>query len=338
MSRNYGIYGKKTAQSLSGPAVMVLTLLAGLFCWGLEYYFSANYPLHTASSTPLWNRIIGALPDKPSAYLVGMLLLCGMAALLQRANDYLILFRGKTKLPFLLFFLLNSASFGFVPLRPTSVAFFFLALCMVELFKAYREGKTGLAPGNAYKATLWLGIGSLVWIHLLWMLPLFWYGIFRFRLLTLRVFLASLLGVAAIYWMIAGWCVLQHDFSILTDAFRLWTAFDLIPFREYLTTGRLILPTMALAYTVILDLLLRFHTLHAGLRTRRFIAFLLTAARYLLLFLFLFDTETVDFLCIFFFPVSILMAYLFSDTPRNVSLYYYLLLVCSLLLLVVHYV
>ncbi|MDR1675110.1 MAG: hypothetical protein LBR86_01365 [Tannerella sp.] len=338
MRQNFGIYGKKQKQSLSGPAVTLLTLFAVLFCWGLEYHFSTHYLLNADLSMPLWNRMTGLLPGKPSVYLAGALLLCGMAATLQRANYYLILFREKTKLPFLLFLLLNSTSFGFIPLRPVSVAFFFLMLCMVELFKAYREGKTGLAPGNAYKATFWLGVGSLIWIHLLWLLPLFWYGMYQFQLLNRRTFTASLLGVVTIYWIMAGWYVWQHDFTGLTDTFHRWTDFNPVPIREYLTVDRLASPATAFVYTVMLGLVLRLHKINASLRTRQFISFLLASTRYLLLFLFLFDAEAADFLCIFFIPVSILMAYLFIGSPRNISLYYYLLLVCSLFLQTVHYV
>jgi hypothetical protein len=209
---------------------------------------------------------------------------------------------------------------------------------MVELFKAYREGKSGLTPGKAYKATLWLGIGSLIWVHLLWMLPLFWYGMYQFRLLNRRTFTATLLGVAMTYWLMVGWCVWKHDFTPLTDAFHLWTAFDFIPLREYLSFSQLNSLATAFAYTVILGLVLRVHTISSSVHTHRLISFLLASTRYLLLFLFLFNADTVDFLCIFFFPISLLMAYLFSNSPRNISLYYGLLVVCSLLLLMVHYV
>ncbi|MDR2764067.1 MAG: hypothetical protein LBB90_03450 [Tannerella sp.] len=338
MGRVFDISGKKTVQNPSSLPMMLLTLLAGLFCWWLEYSVSANYPLHTTSSTPLWNRMTGLLSDKWSVYLAGALLLCGMAVIVQYTNYYLILFREKTKLPFLLFLLLNSANFGFVPLRPISVAFFFLALCMVELFKAYQKEKTGMTPGSAYKATFWLGVGSLIWIHLLWLIPLFWYGMYQFRLLNFRTFMASLLGVITMYWIVAGWYVWKYDFTGLTDTFRPLTDFDFVPLREYLNLTQLAPLATAFLYTVIPGFILRFHNINAGLRTRRFISFLLASTRYLLLFLFLFDAEAADFLCIFFIPVSLLMTYLFFNTSRNVSLYYYLLLACSLILQVVHYV
>ncbi|MDR2139457.1 MAG: hypothetical protein LBP50_07910 [Tannerella sp.] len=337
MRRNFGIYGKKQMQSLSSLPVVLLTLFACLFCWGLEYHISANYPFDTSPS-PLWNRITAWLPDKRYAYPAGALLLCGMALTLQRANYYLMLFREKTGLPFLLFLLFNSTSFGYIPLRPVSPVFFLLALCMIELFKSYQKEKAFLAPGNAYKAAFWLSVGSLVWIHLLWMLPLFWYGMYLFRVMNLRTFTASLLGVLTMYWIVAGWCVLQHDFTALTNLVHLWTDFDFVPFREYLQPSRLAAPATAFAYTVLLGLTFRFYPVSAGLRTRRFISFLLVSTRYLLPFLFLSETGAADFLCLFFIPVSLLTTYLFSNTPRNLTPYYFLLLVCSLLLLTARYV
>jgi hypothetical protein len=156
-------------------------------------------------------------------------------------------------------------------------------------------------------------------------------------MLNLRTFMASLLGVVTTYWIVTGWCVWKHDFTGLTDTFHLLISFDFVSLREYLTPNRQASPATALVYTVILGIVLRFHKINAGLRTRQFIFFLQASTWYLLPFLCLFNAEAADFLCIFFIPVSLLMTYLFSSSPRNISLYYYLLLVCSLLLLAVHY-
>ncbi|MDR3194744.1 MAG: hypothetical protein LBT76_05580 [Tannerella sp.] len=338
MWRDFGIYGKKRTQSLSKLPVLLLTLFAGVSCWIFQYYCAGD-PLEPVSATPLWHWMSGLLTDRRSVYLAGMILLFASAGLLQRANYYLLIIREKTKLPFLLFFLLNSANFGFVPLRPVSVAVFFVLLCMVELFKSCQDGKTEMTQGNAYKAMFCLGVGSLIWVQLFWMIPLFWYGMYQFRLLNVRTFAVSILGMITVYWLLGGWCAWKHDLSALTDVFRSASAINIPSLRELLSAERLITPASAFILTVIVDISLRFHKANAGLRTRRFISFLLTSMKYLLPFLFLFETLETDFLCLFYLPASFLTAYVFSNTfGKAAPLYYGLLLVVSVVLLAVRYV
>ncbi|MFQ6927819.1 MAG: hypothetical protein ACLRS8_06890 [Parabacteroides merdae] len=43
---------------------------------------------------------------------------------------------------------------------------------------------------------------------------MFWLGMYNFRSLTSRTFIASLLGVATVYWFLLGWCVWQRDFTL----------------------------------------------------------------------------------------------------------------------------
>jgi hypothetical protein len=225
--------------------------------------------LQIIPATPLWDKISGFWPDKPYTYAIGAFLLCGMAASLQRANYFLIIIRGKTKLPFLLFLLLNSTNFGFIPLRPVSVAFFFLILCMYELFRAYLDR---MDPGRAYKAMIYLGIGSLIWVHLLWFIPLFWYGMYQFRLLNLRSFTASFLGIITTYWILLGWCVWKHDFSMLSVSFQNLTAFTPVSLTDLVNFRQLVYPFAALLMITTLSVYFRFHEFNVGLRTRQFIS------------------------------------------------------------------
>lgn len=85
-----------------------------------------------------------------------------------------------------------------------------------QLFTTYHDPE---AREKAYSAALLIGIGSLLWVHLLWFLPLFWLGMYNFRSLTSRTFIASLLGVATVYWFLLGWCVWQRDFTLFNVPF-----------------------------------------------------------------------------------------------------------------------
>ncbi|MDR3260606.1 MAG: hypothetical protein LBT78_02085, partial [Tannerella sp.] len=330
MRRDIGIYGRKQTQNLSNLPTFLFTLFICLCCWAVTYYFSGDGGGQIVPATLLWDRISGFWPDKSSTYAIGAFLLCCMAASLQRANYFLIIIRGKSKLPFLLFLLLNTTTFGFIPLRPVSVAFFFLILCLYELFRAYQDR---MEPGRAYKAMIYLGIGSLIWVHLLWFIPLFWYGMFQFRLLNFRSFTASVLGIITTYWILLGWCVWKHDFSMLSVSFQNLTAFTPVSLTDLVNFRQLVNPLAALLMIVTLSVYLRLHEFNVGLRTRQFVSFLLTCGKYVIPFLFLFKPDCVNFLCVFYIPVSLLASYLFFNASgKHVILCYYLIMVFTIIL------
>ena len=103
-----------------------------------------------------------------------------------------MLIREKTLLPFLFYALLTSTNPDFFPLKSTSVGVFCLILALYQLFTSYHDPD---ATDKAYNASLIISIGSLLWIHILWFLPLFWLGMYNFRTLNIRTFVASLFGI-----------------------------------------------------------------------------------------------------------------------------------------------
>ena len=176
----------------SAPPTFVPVLLACIACWVVSYLYSVGYPVYgEVSATPLWNTICQTLPGKEFTYIIGMALMFGGAFLLHRANYVLVLIREKTMLPFLFYVLFISTNPDFFPLKSTSVGVFCLILAIYQLFTTYHDPE---AREKAYSAALLIGIGSLLWVHLLWFLPLFWLGMYNFRSLTSRTFIASLLG------------------------------------------------------------------------------------------------------------------------------------------------
>ena len=187
----------------SAPPTFVPVLLACIACWVVSYLYSVGYPVYgEVSATPLWNTICQTFPGKEFTYIIGLAFMFGGAFLLHRANYVLVLIREKTMLPFLFYVLFISTNPDFFPLKSTSVGVFCLILAIYHLFTTYHDPE---AREKAYSAALLIGIGSLLWVHLLWFLPLFWLGMYNFRSLTSRTFIATKLGVATVYWFLLGW-------------------------------------------------------------------------------------------------------------------------------------
>lgn len=286
-----------------------LILAACLGCWIIGYIFSVGYPVYGGVlSTPLWNMICQALPGKLFTYLAGFLLMVLGGGLLYRANLELRFVREKTWLPFLLYTLLISCNPNFLPLSATSLGTFCLIIALYELFSSYH---TPDQVGKAFNAALLIGIGSLLWIHILWFLPMFWYGMRAFRVFNLRGFIASLLGVGIVYWLLFGWNLLIYDIHSFTAPFSSLLKIHPLEVDEWdfwQTTTVVWLVIM----TIIASINILIHEYEDNLRTRQFLSFLILFACWAFgLFIFYEQTfdELMEIACI---PCSILLSHYFT--------------------------
>lgn len=302
-------YNYSRRHDLSGTATFVTVLLACIACWVVSYLNSVGYPVYgEVTAPPLWNALCKVLPGKAFTYAIGMLLMLGGAFLLHRANYILVLIREKTLLPFLFYVLFISTNPDFLPLKSTSVGVFCLILAIYQLFTSYHDPQ---AKSNAYNAALLIGIGSLLWIHILWFIPLFWVGMYNFRTLNLRTFLASLLGVGTVYWFLLGWCIWFADFTPFTIPFATLFRLNLLmPAGIGLVDWIGILLMAALTTVSAINIIT--HEYEDALRTRQFLSFLILMAICTFAMYFLYEQASEEFLETACIPASILIAHFFT--------------------------
>lgn len=302
-------YNYSRRHDLSGTATFVTVLLACIACWVVSYLNSVGYPVYgEVTAPPLWNALCKVLPGKAFTYAIGMMLMLGGAFLLHRANYILVLIREKTLLPFLFYVLFISTNPDFLPLKSTSVGVFCLILAIYQLFTSYHDPQ---AKSNAYNAALLIGIGSLLWIHILWFIPLFWVGMYNFRTLNLRTFLASLLGVGTVYWFLLGWCIWFADFTPFTIPFATLFRLNLLmPAGIGLVDWIGILLMAALTTVSAINIIT--HEYEDTLRTRQFLSFLILMAICTFAMYFLYEQASEEFLETACIPASILIAHFFT--------------------------
>ncbi|RHJ93992.1 DUF6427 family protein [Parabacteroides bouchesdurhonensis] len=291
------------------PIVYIYVFAACMLCWVFSYINSIGYPVYgEVMAPPLWNAICQILPGKVFTYIIGLLLMVGGAFLLHRANYALMLIREKTLLPFLFFILLISTNPNFFPLKSTSLGVFCLIFAVYQLFTSYHEP---LSMGNAYNAALLIGLGSLLWVDILWFLPLFWLGMYSFRSLNIRTFIASLLGVCTIYWFVLGWCVWQKDFTLFIVPFT-----SLFKIHFVLIRDADFLDWIGLLYTALLLIIasvnIIMHEYEDNLRTRQFLSFVIVMAVWSFVLFFLYEQSSEEYLEMACVPASILMAHFFT--------------------------
>lgn len=302
-------YSYSRRHNLSGTTTFVVVLLVCIGCWIVSYLNSVGYPVYgEVTATPLWNAICQVLPGKAFTYGIGMLLMFGGAFLLHRANYILVLIREKTLLPFLFYVLFISTNPDFLPLKSTSLGVFCLILAIYQLFTSYHDPQ---AKSNAYNAALLIGVGSLLWVHILWFLPLFWMGMYNFRTLNIRTFLASLLGIGTIYWFLFGWCVWFRDFTPFTIPFATLFKIRFLISQELGLLDWIGILWMALLTTVSAINIIT-HEFEDVLRTRQFLSFLIAMSVWAFALYLLYEQVSEEFLETACIPASILIAHFFT--------------------------
>ena len=112
--------------------------------------------------------------------------------------------------------LLACACFGeFHDFQPIHATLPCLALSYYLLFRTYQQPQ---AVTDVFHAFLLLSLGSLAYPPLLLFAPFYlWYLLVFMRSMSLRVFLAAVIGVLTPFWFWGGWLMIQDDFGPLLE-------------------------------------------------------------------------------------------------------------------------
>lgn len=119
-----------------------------------------------------------------------------------------------------------------------------IQLCVIAsyliLFRSY-QNKCGM-PWMFY-AFLCVGLGSMVFVHILYFVPLLWIVMtVCLRSMSVKNFIASLIGLSAPYWFSAGFYAVKGDisqwidhFTILVQFHPLCNLFTVLPVNKLIT-------------------------------------------------------------------------------------------------------
>ncbi|MDD4515289.1 hypothetical protein [Massilibacteroides sp.] len=298
--------------------------------WLYGYLSSIGFPVYgEINAAPLWNTFCQILTNKNIAYLTGFLLMLGGAFLLQKSNYELGIIREKTLLPLFMNVFLISTNPNFFPLNPASFGVFFLIVAMNQLLMSYHDPD---ARSAAFNCSFIIALGSLLWVHILWFIPLFWHGMYRFRTLTLKTFLASLTGAMTIYWFLLGWCVWTHDFSpfsVLSSLFKIQIiTFAYTDVVNWTGIGVVVVMTLVSVINVIL------HDKDDVQRTRQYLYHLILFGVWSFGLAVLFAQSADEFLQVACIPSSLLIAHFFALVQHRFArwTFYCLLLVILVIL------
>ncbi|MDH6313254.1 hypothetical protein M2137_002044 [Parabacteroides sp. PFB2-10] len=295
------------------PGVVVYIIGICLLCWVGGYVVSLGFPIEAdPSDTPVWASLSRFLSGKLPSYLIGFLLALGGAFLVQRVSYALVLIRDRSFLPFLFFFLLLSTNACIFPLQSTSFALFCLVFALYLLFTTYHDPTS---VGRSFGAAFLLGVGSLLWVHILWFVPLFWIGMHMFRSLSPKSFMASLIGVTVVYWLLLAWAVWTGDYTCFTIPAQ--SLADFRPFFWHFSDWIEWVPILIVVSLVVTAFVnVMAHELADSLRTREFLSFLMLLIAWSTILFFLYEQASVEFMHMMAVPSSTLIAHFFA-TRQN---------------------
>lgn len=304
------MYQTNRRKKLDSKGIILYLLLACIACWGLKYTYSAVFPVsaNEVETSPIWKWGGSYEINQQGIYILGFSLTLLGAFFIHRANYILILIREKTLLPALFYLVLMSTYPDFLPIKVSALVVLFMVLALYYLFITYHDPKQS---GNLFKAFFTLGFGSLFWAHLLWFIPLFWYGMCRLRSFSLRSFVASCLGVIVIYWFVFFFSIWTNNPDLFLHPFQELTQFSLSVLTEnqWIDWCRLALLILLVSIASINIVL---HEYEDKLRTRDYLWFLIVFMGYSIFFYFIYGSHSDDFLPIAYIPASILMAHFFT--------------------------
>ena len=147
------------------------------------------------------------------------------------------------------FIILSSVTCFLFPSLEGGIVTLGLIASLSTLFVTYQNRE---AMGWIYYTFLILGLTSLVKVHLVVLIPIYWIIMIFISSLSLRTFIASVLGLLTPYWIgIAVMLVLNKgDFTPYIGHFQplnditFFTAYDSIPLSHYLTYAFLVILTI----------------------------------------------------------------------------------------------
>ncbi|WP_430811850.1 MULTISPECIES: hypothetical protein [unclassified Carboxylicivirga] len=176
--------------------VLLPLLLIAFWANTLLFDVSPSFP-NDHNPMPLWGLLINTLKSKHLltsliSMLIALLMMFGVNRIVNRHN----LFNGQTNLPGFVYLLLVSAYLMAQKLHPV---WFFTPLLMLGIERLFAASGQRKPMKWCFEAALWLSTGSLFYAKGIYFIAFLWTVMFIMRLMTMRTFLASLLGLILPY-------------------------------------------------------------------------------------------------------------------------------------------
>ena len=175
----------------TGRFTLPVVILICLLLWG--------------STFQEWNELIS----------LGVTILIGYVFI--ETNTTFNLIRTRTSMPVCLYWLIATALFFLHPFEWTNLVPLVFILATYQLFHSYESVSSSPFIFHSF---LFIGLGSIAFPQLLYMVPMLWGSMIPFRAISIKSFLASIIGLMTPYWFIFGYALYFNEMHILLTPLR----------------------------------------------------------------------------------------------------------------------
>jgi hypothetical protein len=164
----------KTLKSNQTFHFLLIPLIAGAL-WIKSFLNPMPFPFYTGEDMMLLYQPINALIGKSTvaSNIFALVFIILLAFLILKLNVQYTFIRVRTVLPSILFILITSGLHELHAMHPVYPAALFLILTVDRIFNAYDKE---VIHSNAFEAGIFLAIGSLFYLNLVFFFPFLWIG------------------------------------------------------------------------------------------------------------------------------------------------------------------
>ncbi len=175
----------------TGRFTLPVVILICLLLWG--------------STFQEWNELIS----------LGVTIIIGYVFI--ETNTTFNLIRTRTSMPVCLYWLIATALFFLHPFEWTNLVPLVFILATYQLFHSYESVSSSPFIFHSF---LFIGLGSIAFPQLLYMVPMLWGSMIPFRAISIKSFLASIIGLMTPYWFVFGYALYFNEMHILLTPLR----------------------------------------------------------------------------------------------------------------------
>lgn len=316
------------AKIITGRFALPVTILISILCWIGIYIFFPDLP-QEESTYAFWKNVI-ALPIPVWVNkLICLFLYFVIGYMLIQMNNSFGFIQTKASAQTTIYLLLVTACPAIHSLYPGDIASLTFTIALYMLFSAYQETHP---EGYLFHAFVFIGLGSLIFPQLTLFIPIMFIGAFNFQALTIRSFLAAIIGWSLPYLLLLGHAFYYDNMDMFYQPFIELTTFYPIDFK-YLQPWEI----ATLAYTFILYVVSVIHSLVQGHkdknRTRVLLRFLSILVFFIFAFIALQPFHGASLLPFLLAGVSVLVSHLFVLTNNKVSNIFFICAIIGLVCL-----
>ncbi|MDL2257255.1 hypothetical protein LJC06_03510, partial [Bacteroidales bacterium OttesenSCG-928-I14] len=175
-----------------------------------SFFINKRLPFYLAGIIFLVSQWIKKEPDEYLFFGITSFIHLGIAALLLYMNQLFTIIRQRTNIHPVIYLLLASivVSPDKLALSLSSLAVY---LSIMLLFASFQDTRS---QGRIFIIAVLISIASLFFNPILYLFPFFWLGMYRLQCLSLKTFLAGILGILMIALFLFTWAVFNNDLSL----------------------------------------------------------------------------------------------------------------------------